>query len=165
MSRDYLNNKDFLAALIKHKEDLANNVDISRSRNYNYIGLCIIKINENLALRGNFRSYSYIDEMIADGEEKCIAGIYSFDPNKSTNAYGYFGMIAWMAFTARINAEKKQNAIKHRNAIMNIDEFLVSSESDASSQIIEDYEKFVSDKKEKTELKKKQKEENNGPEI
>ena len=50
-----------------------------------YIGYCIYKIATRLAVKPNFASYTYKDEMIADGIEICIRYIHNFDPEKSSN--------------------------------------------------------------------------------
>jgi DNA-directed RNA polymerase specialized sigma24 family protein len=53
--------------------------------------------------------------MISDGIENCIVAIDNFDPRKSDNPFAYFTMIAWNAFIRRIQREKKQTYIKHKN--------------------------------------------------
>ena len=58
---------------------------------------------------------SYRDEMIGDAIENCVAAAHNFDPNKSTNPFSYFTMVAWNAFIRRIGREKKQAYIKYKN--------------------------------------------------
>jgi DNA-directed RNA polymerase specialized sigma24 family protein len=53
--------------------------------------------------------------MVADGIENCIYSIDNFDPEKSNNPFAYFTQIAWNAFIRRIQKEKKQSYIKHKN--------------------------------------------------
>ena len=88
-----------------------------------YIGLCIYKIATKLATKPNFASYTYKDEMIADGIEICIRYIHNFDPEKSNNPFAYFTQIIYFAFLQRIQKEKKQQYIKAKSfensAIMN----------------------------------------------
>jgi DNA-directed RNA polymerase specialized sigma24 family protein len=53
--------------------------------------------------------------MIGDGIENCVSAVHNFDPSKSTNPFAYFTQIAWNAFIRRIQSEKKQSYIKHKN--------------------------------------------------
>lgn len=46
----------------------------------NKIGISIQKICNNFALRKEFRNYSFIDEMVSDAIEDCIAATYKFEP-------------------------------------------------------------------------------------
>ena len=89
-----------------------------------YIGECIFKIATGLAVKPNFSSYTYKDEMISDGIEVCIRYIHNFDPDKSTNPFAYFTQIIYYAFLQRIQKEKKQAYIKAKSfensAIMNM---------------------------------------------
>src|SRR5580704_928258 len=79
------------------------------------IGADIVKICKGLSLAHNFRSYSYRDEMIDDAIENVFYAIPSVDPEKSKHPFGYFTLVAWRAFIRRIQAEQKQNYIKHKN--------------------------------------------------
>lgn len=81
----------------------------------NYVGECFMMICNNLSVKPNFMNYSYRDEMIADGIENCVVAAHSFDPEKSSNPFAYFTQIAWNAFIRRINKEKKQAYVKHKN--------------------------------------------------
>jgi DNA-directed RNA polymerase specialized sigma24 family protein len=53
--------------------------------------------------------------MISDAIENCVIAAHSFDPEKSTNPFAYFTQIAWNAFIRRIQKEKKQSYVKHKN--------------------------------------------------
>ena len=70
------------------------------------IGICIQKIANKLANRPNFSKYIFRDEMIADAIENCLTYINNFNPEKSTNPFGYFTQISWFAFIRRIEKEK-----------------------------------------------------------
>jgi DNA-directed RNA polymerase specialized sigma24 family protein len=60
-------------------------------------------------------NYTYRDEMVADAIENCVSAAHSFDPDKSNNPFAYFTQIAWNAFIRRIQKEKKQSYVKHKN--------------------------------------------------
>ena len=80
----------------------------------NYIGECFLKIGEHLSRKPNFISYSFRDEMIADGIENCLMYFRNFDPAKSKNPFAYFTQIIYYAFLRRIMKEKKQLYVKYK---------------------------------------------------
>ena len=110
----YVNNADFLAALVEHRKKVvhAKENDLEPPILSNYIGECILKIANHLSYKPNFINYSYRDEMISDGIENCIQYINNFDPEKSSNPFAYFTQIIYYAFLRRIQREKKQSYIK-----------------------------------------------------
>ena len=115
-SNHYVNNADFLAALIKYREDCAEakKTNSSEPQIPNYIGECFLKIAEHLSRKPNFISYTYRDEMISDGIENCIMYFRNFDPAKSKNPFAYFTQIIYYAFLRRIMREKKQLYVKYK---------------------------------------------------
>ena len=115
-SEHYVNNKEFLAALIRYQED----IEIARLQDKpkpvipRYIGECFLKIATHLSYRPNFINYMYKDDMICDGIENCVQYIDNFDPAKSTNPFAYFTQIVYYAFLRRIAKEKRQMDIKDK---------------------------------------------------
>jgi hypothetical protein len=110
----YVNNADFLAAIIemRDKKKHAEDNGLPKPIISNYIGECILKIGTHLSYKPNFINYSYRDDMILDGIENCIHYIDNFDPAKSSNPFAYFTQIIYYAFLRRIAKEKKQAYIK-----------------------------------------------------
>lgn len=110
----YVNNADFLQALIEYRQlkTVAEKEGNEKPRVSNYIGECILKIATHLSYKPNFINYSYRDDMILDGVENCIQYIDNFDPTKSNNPFSYFTQIIYYAFLRRIAKEKKQSYIK-----------------------------------------------------
>ena len=110
----YVNNKDFLDALIKHRDACAVAKEEGKDKPIvsNYIGDCILKIATHLSYKPNFINYSYRDDMILDGVENCIQYLDNFNPDKSSNPFAYFTQIIYYAFLRRIAKEKKQSYIK-----------------------------------------------------
>ena len=110
----YVNNKEFLAAIIEYKE----NVEIAKLKGLKkppvgeYIGSCFLKIAQHLSYKPNFVNYMFRDDMISDGIENCVQYIHNFDPEKSKNPFAYFTQIIHYAFLRRIQKEKKQLEIK-----------------------------------------------------
>lgn len=76
------------------------------------IGIQIKNIAEGLGRRYNFRNYTYIDEMKADSIVTAIRAVKNFDPNISSNAFGYFNWIMWRSMTSRIAKEKAEHEAK-----------------------------------------------------
>ena len=90
-SEHYVNNKEFLAALITYRE----NVEIARLQDKpkpvipRYIGECFLKIANHLSFKPNFVNYMFKEDMISDGIENCVQYIHNFDPEKSRNPYDH----------------------------------------------------------------------------
>jgi hypothetical protein len=112
----YVNNKEFLAALIAYRESvqLAATRGDPKPRITNYLGECFLKIATHLSFKPNFVNYIFKDDMISDGIENCVQYIHNFDPEKSQNPFAYFTQIIHYAFLRRIQKEKKQLEIKNK---------------------------------------------------
>lgn len=116
MAKHYINNTDFLNALIEYKQKCleATEKSLQEPNIPNYIGECFLKIAEHLSRKPNFASYSFREEMISDGIENCLMYFRNFDPTKSVNPFAYFTQIIYYAFLRRIAKEKKQLYIKYK---------------------------------------------------
>lgn len=112
----YVDNKQFLAEMIKWKKEIREAEDSGDERPpvSEYIGSCFLKIAERLCSKSNFMNYPYKDEMIGDGIENCLMYAHNFNPRKSKNPFSYFTQIIYYAFLRRIEREKKQAYIKFR---------------------------------------------------
>ena len=115
-SEHYVNNKEFLAALIKYREDreIAQIQDKPRPVIPRYIGECFLKIANHLSFKPNFVNYMFKEDMISDGIENCVQYIHNFNPEKSKNPFAYFTQIIHYAFLRRIQREKRQLEIKNK---------------------------------------------------
>jgi hypothetical protein len=153
---NYINNKSLHGVLVKFYYEMKEGKDPPIS---NYVGECISLICEKIGSRSNFNGYTYIDEMIDDGKLHCIAAVPKYNPEKSKNAFGYFSRICWRAFLQRIQEEKKQNYIKHKNYqnIHMFDQFATGSEdshgdvsdNEHNNTVISDFELKIQEKKKK----------------
>ena len=116
---NYINNKHLYTSMIEYRRKLeeAEAAYKDKPQIPNYIGEAIYLICNKLATRGNFSGYTvqWKQEMISDALIDCIAAVDNFNPDKNNNPFGYFGKIAWNAFLRRIEKEKKQTYIKHKN--------------------------------------------------
>lgn len=162
----YVNNADLLRTIEQYKKDCrkAKREGTTPPRIPDYIGKCLMLIAENLSHKPNFISYTFRDEMIADGIENCVMYFDNFDPKKSKNPFAYFTQIIYFAFIRRIHKEKKQLYVKyksteHFNVLDEGDQFDMEENGGGQKQF-EQYEnisEFI-ENYEKTKLKKKKKE-------
>jgi len=162
--RNYINNGDFLQALIDFNERKKNNPNEPIP---NYIGECFMKIAEGLSHKPNFINYTYREEMIGDGIENCLMYFENFNPDKSKNPFAYFTQIIYFAFLRRIAKEKKQTYIKYKatEQFGILDEFEMMELEDGTtkqftmydnlSEFIENFEATQQTKKKKVVEKKK----------
>lgn len=105
----YVNNADFLAALVEYRKSVkkAEKAKDKRPRVPEYVGECLMKIAVHLSYKPNFSNYIFRDEMVSDGIENCLQYIDNFDPEKSKNPFAYFTQIIYFAFLRKIAKEKK----------------------------------------------------------
>jgi len=115
-SEHYVNNKEFLAALVKLREDreIAEIRGLPKPPIPRYIGECFLKIANHLSFKPNFVNYMFKEDMISDGIENCVQYIHNFNPEKSKNPFAYFTQIIHYAFLRRIQREKRQLEIKNK---------------------------------------------------
>jgi len=136
-SEHYVNNKEFLAAIIAYKDSiqLAEIRGEPKPRITNYLGECFLKIATHLSYKPNFVNYMFKDDMICDGIENCVQYINNFNPEKSKNPFAYFTQIIHYAFLRRIQKEKKQLEIKQKIIERSgFDEVFVADEAGKSSE-------------------------------
>lgn len=131
----YVNNKQLYEEMKKFRQSVqdARDQGLERPRVPEYIGECLILIARNLAKKINFAGYSFKADMISDGIENCINYIDNFDPEKSNNPFAYSTQIIYYAFLRRIQKEKRQAYIKHKNMINTLTFDYVDIDSDHSS--------------------------------
>ena len=164
-SNHYINNADFLKALIEYQEacSQAKKNDEEDPAIPNYVGECFLKIAEHLSRKPNFISYSFRDEMIADGIENCLMYFRNFDPAKSSNPFAYFTQIIYYAFLRRIMKEKRQLYVKYKatEQFGILDEFEMFEDADGNMKqfvlydnISEFIQTFEEKRKEKKSTKK-----------
>lgn len=162
--RNYINNKQLYAVMKEWKEDCQKATDEGRElpRIPEYIGESVLLIAQKLATKFNFSGYTYKEEMISDGVENCILYIHNFNPEKSNNPFGYFTTVIYNAFRRRIEKEKRQTYLKHKNYVKHVMGEVLSKpymtdtikSDDVSLDVIDKYEKSMDDKKRLTKQKK-----------
>jgi nicotinamide mononucleotide adenylyltransferase len=145
--KNYINGPDFYLALVAYNEKLKIAEDGVKPKIPRYVGECILKIAQKLSTKFNFVSYSFREEMVSDAIEKMVEKVEKYDVgyNKlNPNPLGYFTQIAWNVFLQRIEKEKKENYIKHKNferhfstEIHNMEEMFNNEEH---KKVIDDFE-------------------------
>ena len=163
-TRNYVNNKDLLDALIEYQAACKEAEDSGdpKPRVPDYIGTCIFQIATRLATKPNFSGYSYKEDMISDGIENCLLYINNFNPEKSQNPFAYFTQIIWYAFLRRIQKEKKQMYIRFKSSqeLLSLGETYTGDEdlqlqlnisADYMNTFIEDFEDKLNKDKKKNE--------------
>ena len=136
-SEHYVNNKEFLYAIVAYKKDIreAEAAGLPKPVIPRYIGECFLKIATHLSYKPNFVNYMFKDDMVCDGIENCVQYIDNFNPDKSKNPFAYFTQIIHYAFLRRIQKEKRQLDIKQKIIEKSgYDEVFVADERDKSSE-------------------------------
>lgn len=166
-NRNYVNNADFLEAIVEHKRlcQDARDKGIQLPQVSNYLGECIQSISHRLATKPNFSGYSFKDDMIMDGIENCLLYIENFDTDKSSNPFAYFTQIIYFAFLRRIAKEKKQlyTKLKSSQSMITLGETYTDGgdvrlhmnlDTDYIDNFIQDYEDKVQRDKDRSQARK-----------
>lgn len=113
----YIDNTKFYTEMVKYHRAYfdAKEAGEQLPQIPNYIGNCFLLIANRLGTNGNFRNYSFLDEMQADGIENCVRYCHNFDPNKYDKPFAYFTQIIYYAFLRRIERESKQAYIRYKS--------------------------------------------------
>jgi DNA-directed RNA polymerase specialized sigma subunit len=148
--------------MVEYKTKLieAKRAEKTKPQVSNYIGQSILLICNNLAKKPNFSGYTYKQDMISDGIIDCIAAVDNFDPDRTNNPFAYFTQIAWNAFIRRIQKEKKQTYIKHKNfensflmnELWNDSENIHLKANEYSSEVVRSYENKLTKTKKQSKL-------------
>ncbi len=145
-SEHYVNNKEFLYAIVAYKKEIREAEEAGQPKPVipRYIGECFLKIATHLSYKPNFVNYMFKDDMVCDGIENCVQYINNFNPEKSTNPFAYFTQIIHYAFLRRIQKEKKQLEIRQKiiersgfDEVMSADEDGKSSEYNSIKDAIQ----------------------------
>lgn len=109
-NRHYVNNKDFLVALVEYKQKRKAALDAGQRLPQvpNYIGHCIKEIATRWTSKPSYASYPFRDEMISDAIENCFVYLHNFNEEKSSNPFAYFTEVIKFACWRRIEQEKKE---------------------------------------------------------
>jgi DNA-directed RNA polymerase specialized sigma24 family protein len=174
---NYINNGRFYEEMVKYKTayKAAEAAGADKPRLSNYIGECFMLIASKLTNHPWFIGYSYKDEMKGDAIENCIRYAYNFDTDKYNNPFAYFTQVAWYAFRNRIKKERRQLYIK----LKNMEHFFILEglkeegvfddgsismadlDFEKNNNFIYEYEKSLTEQKEKSKIAARKKREKN----
>lgn len=102
-SRNYLNNRDLLAEVIKSKEE----GQMTKKLAHMLTLLCA-----RYGKRANFASYTYNEDMQAYAMLMLVKTWNSFDPEKSNNPFAFFTQCIKNSFIQYLNQEKRHRVIR-----------------------------------------------------
>jgi len=116
--KHYIDNDEFVIALTEHRqayfEAKANGEEPPLVSDY--IGECFLLLARRLATRYNFNKYTWKEDMVMEAVFSCLKSTHKFDPtylvNGKPNAFGYFNLLCWRAFTDFIKNEKYESYVK-----------------------------------------------------
>lgn len=152
---NFINNAEFFEAICKWQDSVieARNNQQEDPQIPNIIGKVLLLLCTRLGDRPNFINYSYKDIMISDAIMACLTALHKFDRNRTQNPFGFFTQVAWYAFINRINSEKLEQYVKHKN-FENVyhNEFMSSKTGDNSFDLSGHYK--IIDEFEHKKLKK-----------
>jgi hypothetical protein len=78
----------------------------------NGLGRAFRLLTDRFGQKGNWRGYSYLDEMRGEALVQLSVGALKFDESRSDNPFSYYTRIANNAFIRVLNAEKRQASIR-----------------------------------------------------
>lgn len=112
----YVDNKKFFLALKAHRIEVRRAVRQKKPKPPipDYVGECFLLIATRLSFKPNFCAYSYREDMVMEAVENCLQYLDDFDPEKSSNPFGYFTQVIYFAFIRRIQREKRQTYTKYK---------------------------------------------------
>jgi DNA-directed RNA polymerase specialized sigma subunit len=110
---NYINNKEFTAAIARWKEDWLKDNDTPIPHE---VADCFLKLVKRYGTKGNFIGYTYNEDMQSEALVSCCKYAHNFDPSKSSNAFAYFTQIIYHSFLQFMNKEKKFAKFKFQTA-------------------------------------------------
>jgi hypothetical protein len=78
----------------------------------NKLGAMFLKLVENYARIGKFRSYTYLEEMKGNALQHLVAIALKFDEAKSDNPFGFYSISIKHCFVRVLNIEKRAQEIR-----------------------------------------------------
>lgn len=78
----------------------------------NKLGMMFLKLVENYARIGKFRSYTYLEEMKGNALQHLVSIALKFDESKSDNPFGFYSISIKHCFVRVLNIEKRAQEIR-----------------------------------------------------
>lgn len=76
------------------------------------LGMMYMELANRFARKGNYRSYSYKEDMVDRAIEQLVFAGLSFDESKTDNPFAYFTVCCTTSFTSILNIEKKNQNLR-----------------------------------------------------
>lgn len=116
MSTKYVKNKDLMVEVKLYlktcKYDENGKYIMGSGVCSNTLGEMILLIANGMSNKGNFRGYTYKEDMVGDGVITVLKYLKNFNPEKSNNPFAYISQIVYNSFVAHITKQKKHSMIK-----------------------------------------------------
>ncbi len=178
---DYINNEEFLQAILEHKEQLKEwreGKRVEKPLVSEYLGRSFWKLAENYSYNRSFIKYPFRQDMVMDAVYFCLKYIDTFNPEKTKNPFAYFTTACHNAFLQKIEKEKKYLYTKYK-AIENSEIFneegvedgrkkptssndgITDYSQDKRNEFVEKFEKRLEEKRLEKENKDKKKAQEN----
>lgn len=90
-----------------------------KGRLTNGMGILMMAMAESYARRGNWRGYTYVDEMVSAALVNLTLNVLKFNETKSDNPHAYITRCLQTSFIRELGIQKKQGEIKDSVAVMN----------------------------------------------
>lgn len=91
---------------------------ISHGRMTNRLGAMFMKLADKYGTRGNWRGYSYVEEMKAQAVVQLAQVGLQFDESRSLNPFSWATQVVYTSFLKVLNTEKKNQSIRDDLLIM-----------------------------------------------
>lgn len=69
--------------------------------------LTFYQMAQNISMKGNWRGYTWREDMVQDAYLKCVEKIDKFNPDKFDNPFAYFTTLIFNTYMDYIGKEKK----------------------------------------------------------
>lgn len=144
----YVDNKVFTLALDEYAREFKEATENGEERPVmsNYLGDCVIRMANRLALTPRFRGYSYRDEMINNAILGAMKYMHRFNGDKFNNGFAYVTQILFSHMIQTIKKEKKAYETKLK-MIQESEVTLFGSEEEGFADVINDHAKGIADQK------------------
>lgn len=91
-----------------HKGKYSN----THGRHTNELAQMYMLMVEEYGKRGNWKGYTYLDELKANAIVHLVRGALMYDEAKSTNAFSYLTQIIYNGFVQQLNKEQEEQFVK-----------------------------------------------------
>lgn len=101
-----------------------------------YVGRCIMQLIDNYGRKGNWRGYTYLDDMKSEATLTCCKYMANFNLERSSNAFAYFTQLIHNSFLFVLSKEKqyaeiKNNSVSEANVDNDYNNIVLWSQEDA----------------------------------